>query len=133
MNFWESSYVFLRLHRAYYLLEHSFKKLSQQYCESFLVKKKRVDKLIYELELLLLTWQNSFDNFYRTIKIDLEQERSLKEISFESINIDRNEIRHVEVSILWNREADCHSHTLLRAWLSNQEVFNYIKWVRCRV
>ena len=43
-------YAFLQLHRDYHLSDYPSKKLSQQYCDSFLII-KRVGKLAYELEL----------------------------------------------------------------------------------
>lgn len=46
----ERNYVFLRLHRDYHLSSESSRKLSQQVCDSFLIK-KRVNKLTYELQL----------------------------------------------------------------------------------
>ena len=45
-------YAFLQLHRDYHLSDYSSKKLSQQYCDYFLII-KRVEKLAYELELSL--------------------------------------------------------------------------------
>lgn len=50
MTLWVKEYAFLRLHRDYYLSKHSFKKLSQQYCDSFLII-KWVEQLAYKLEL----------------------------------------------------------------------------------
>ena len=44
--------VFLRLHRDYSLFEKHNKKLFNQRCDSFLVK-RRVDRLVYELDLSL--------------------------------------------------------------------------------
>ncbi len=44
-------YAFLQLHHDYHLSDYSSKKLSQQYCDSFLIV-KWVEKLAYELELL---------------------------------------------------------------------------------
>ncbi len=39
MILWIEDYAFLQLHHDYHLLNHSFKKLSQQYCDSFLIIK----------------------------------------------------------------------------------------------
>ncbi len=50
MILWVKEYTFLRLHRDYHLSEHSFKKLSQQYCDFFLII-KWVEQLAYKLEL----------------------------------------------------------------------------------
>ncbi len=50
MILWIKDYAFLWLHHNYHLSDHSFKKLSQQYCNSFLII-KWVKKLAYELEL----------------------------------------------------------------------------------
>ncbi len=47
---WVKDYAFLQLHRDYHLSDHSSKKLSQQYCDSFLII-KRVEKLAYKLKL----------------------------------------------------------------------------------
>ena len=43
-------YAYLRLHHEYQLFNKSFRKFFNQYFESFLVK-RRVDLLVYELEL----------------------------------------------------------------------------------
>lgn len=45
-----NSYVFLQLHREYYLSDYSFKKLLQQYCNLFKVKRK-IERLVYESKL----------------------------------------------------------------------------------
>lgn len=50
MNLQVKDYAFLQLHHDYHLSNHSSKKLSQQYCDSFLVV-KWVKKLTYELKL----------------------------------------------------------------------------------
>ena len=43
-------YVYLRLHHEYQLFDKSNKKINQQRCDSFLVK-RRVERLAYELKL----------------------------------------------------------------------------------
>jgi len=50
MILWIKDYAFLQLHHDYHLSDHSSKKLSQQYCDSFLII-KWVEKLAYKLEL----------------------------------------------------------------------------------
>ena len=43
------NYVYLRLHHVYQLFDRFNKKINQQRCDFFLVK-RRVDRLIYELD-----------------------------------------------------------------------------------